>query len=109
MKKTLLLVIVLVCGFASTAMAQKFPDYYPARGFQEVGVIDAVNLGTGRIIIGDIEYQVSSQAVVRSLSSKADSMARLRVGALVGFRLRGGDLITEFWLLPKNYNSDRRR
>ena len=108
MKKTALLFVALACGFASTAMAQKVPGYYPEKGFQEVGVIDGVEFGNGRIIIDDIEYPVSSQALVRSFSSKDDSMARLRVGALVGFRLQGG-VITEFWLLPKNYDSDRRR
>lgn len=104
MKKTALLIIVMACGFMSTSvMAQKFPAYYPQTGFQETGVIDAVNLGKGRIIIGDIAYRVSPRVLVRSRSSKEDSTARLRVGATVGFKM-SGDMITEFWLLPDNYN-----
>jgi len=103
MKKTVLLIIVMVCGFMSTsALAQKFPAYYP-KGFQETGVIDAVYLGKGRIIIGDIAYRISPQVVVRSRSSKEDSALRLRVGAMVGFKL-SGNVITEFWLLPDNYD-----
>jgi hypothetical protein len=103
MKKTILLIIVMACGFMSThAMAQKFPSYYPEKGFHETGIIDLVNLGMGKIIIDDSSYRISPQAVVRSLSSREDSMARLRVGANVGFKMTGG-VITEFWLLPANY------
>jgi len=104
MKKTALLIVVMACSFMGmSAMAQKFPSYYPAEEFPETGVIDVVYLDEGLIIIGDISYQVSPQAVVRSLSSKEDSMARLRVGTNVGFKLSGG-VITEFWLLPANYD-----
>ena len=103
MKKTVLLIIVMACGFMSTqAMAQKFPSYYPEKGFNQSGVIDDVNLGMGEIIINDSVYRVSPQAVVRSLSSREDSMTRLRVGANVGFKISGG-VIKEFWLLPANY------
>ena len=102
MKKTFLLCIFLVCGLMSTpAMAQKFPGYYPDE-FPEVGVIDGVNLNAAKIRIDDSVYRVSPDAVVRSRSSKEDSMSRLRVGAKVGFRARGG-VIVEFWLLPRSY------
>lgn len=104
MKKTALLIAIIACSLMSiSAMAQKFPSYYPAEGFPKIGVIDVVYPDEGRIIIGDISYQVSPQAVVRSLSSKDDSLARLRAGANVGFKLSGG-VITEFWLLPKNFD-----
>ena len=88
---------------STLAMAQKFPSYYPEKGFNETGIIDGVNLGRGEIIIDDSVYRVSPKAVVRSLSSKEDSMARLRVGTNVGFKARGG-MITEFWLLPASYD-----
>lgn len=102
MKKTILLIIVMACGFISThAMAQKFPSYYPVE-FPESGIIDDLNLDMGEIIIDDSVYRVSPRAVVRSLSSREDSMTRLRAGANVGFKMTGG-VITEFWLLPANY------
>ena len=105
MKKIVVLIIVIACGFMSTqAMAQKFPSYYPEKGFNETGVIDHVNLGRGEIIINDSVYRVSPQAVIRSLSSKKDSMTRLRVGTNVGFKMSGG-VIREFWLLPANYRN----
>ena len=73
MKKTVLLIIVMACGFMSTqAMAQKFPAYYP-KSFQETGVIDAVNLGKGKIIIGDIAYQVSPQVVLDRVRTPSTS------------------------------------
>ncbi len=100
MKKTVLLIVVMACSFISmSAMAQKYPSYYPAE-FSEIGIIDAVNIGKGKILIDDSAYQISPEAVVHSLSSSEDSVARLRVGAKVGFKLRGG-VITEFWLLRK--------
>ena len=103
MKKTILLIIVMACGFMSShALAQKFPSYYPEKGFNETGIIDRVNLRMGKIIIDDSTYRISPKAVVRSLSSREDSMARLRAGANVGFKMTGG-VITEFWLLPANY------
>jgi opacity protein-like surface antigen len=103
MKKTFLLIIVMACGFMSShAMAQNFPSYYPEKGFNVSGFIDGLNLGTGEIIIDDSVYRVSPEVVVRSLSSKDDSLTRLRVGANVGFKITGG-VITEFWLLPANY------
>ncbi|MGB5511169.1 MAG: hypothetical protein WBM87_05620 [Woeseiaceae bacterium] len=102
MKNTILLIIVMASGLMSThAMAQKFPSYYPAE-FAETGIIDDLNLGMGEIIINDSVYRVSPQAVVRSLSSREDSMTRLRLGANVGFKMSGG-AITEFWLLPASY------
>lgn len=107
MKKTFLLILVIACGFVSaSAMAQKFPSYYPAE-FPETGIIDAANIGVGKILIDDSAYKIAPDAVVRSLSSREDSMARLRVGVRVGFKIRG-DTITEFWLLPAK-NGQRRR
>ena len=103
MKKTVLTFIVIACGLMSTpAMAQKFPSYYPAE-FPQVGVIDGVNIGAGKIWIDDSVYRVSSKAVIRTLSSEEGPLTRLRVGANVGFRSRGG-VIVEFWLLPRNYD-----
>lgn len=108
MKNTVLLIVALACGFMSmSVMAQKFPSYYPAE-FPETGIVDAVNIGKGKILIDDSVYRISPNAVIRSLSSKEDSLVRLRVGATVGFKMSGGT-ITEFWLLPENFGQSRRR
>lgn len=108
MKKAVLLSIILACGFTGTALAQKFPDYYPSEGFGETGPIDWIDLSAGKIVIDDSNYRISPNVVVRSLSSKEDSLARLRVGTNVAFKSRGG-MIIEVWLLPDNYSSKRRR
>jgi len=109
MKKTLLLSLVIAYAFASTAIAVTLPGYYPAEGFQRTGKVDAVYADEGRIVIGDISYQISDSVIVRSLSSKNDSLLRVRKGRLVGFRTSGGRVIEEVWLLPGNYKSRARR
>ena len=109
MKKTLFQVLAIAFVLMSTAIAADFPSYYPEKGFQNTGRVDAVYAQDNRIIIGDISYQMSTSVVVRSLSSKNDSLARVRTGAHVGFRLGKRQLIEEFWLLPGNYDSPRQR
>ena len=109
MKKTFFLVLAIAFVFTSTAIAAGFPSYYPEKGFQNTGRVDAVYAEDNRIVIDDISYQMSTSVVVRSLSSKSDSLARVRVGAYVGFRTARGDVIEEFWLLPGNYKAPRRR
>jgi len=105
MKKTLSLILVVAFAFMSTAIAAKLPSYYPSAGFQRIGIVDAVYPDEGRIIIGDISYQMSSSVVVHSLSSYRDSLSRVRKGANVGFKMGSGRVISEFWLLPGNYDS----
>lgn len=109
MKKIFFPVLAIVVVFMGTAFAQGFPSYYPEKGFQNTGRIDAVYAEESRIVIDDISYQVSASVIVRSLSSRSDSLLRVRPGAHVGFRVSRGDLIEEFWLLPGNYDSPRRR
>lgn len=109
MKKTLFLMLVIAYALTSTAIAANFPSYYPAKGFQNTGHVDAVYPKEGRIVIGDMSYPMSMSAVVRSLSSKNDSLARVRQGAHVAFRLGNGGVIVEFWLLPSNYDASKHR
>lgn len=109
MKKTFFQFLAIAFVLMSTAIAADFPGYYPEKGFQNTGRVDAVYAGDNRIIIDDISYRMSTSVVVRSLSSKNDSLARVRTGAHVGFRLGKRQLIEEFWLLPGNYDSPRRR
>jgi hypothetical protein len=109
MKKTLLLILTIAFAMTGTAVAQSLPSYYPAKGFQRTGIVDAVYADEGRIVIGDTSYTISPAAVVHSLSSSSDSMARVRKGRRVGFKTVGADVIKEFWLLPSNYKSRTRR
>ena len=109
MKKTLLLIAVIAFSISSTAIAATFPSWYPTEGFQRTGIIDAVYIKESRIVIGDTPYQMSESVVVHSLSSRSDSMARVRKGARVAFKLGSGRVIEEFWLLPSNYDASKRR
>jgi opacity protein-like surface antigen len=109
MKKTLLLIAVIACALASTAIAATLPSYYPAEGFQRTGIVDAVYIKEGRIVIGDISYSISESTVVHSLSSYSDSFSRIRQGARVAFKLNSNRVIAEFWLLPRNYDASKPR
>ncbi len=101
--------VLLMIAVAPAALAQGLPDYYPKEGFKRTAVVTAVYPDEGRIVIGDLEYRMNSRPIVRSLSSRYDSMARIRPGAHVAFRIGENREIVEFWLLPKNYTGGRRR
>lgn len=103
MRKIRLLILMVTFAMAGTAVAASLPGYYPAKGFPNTGRVDAVYAEEGRVVIGDVSYRISDAVVVRSLSSKNDSFARIRQGVLVGFRTNGRQVIEEFWLLPGNY------
>ncbi len=109
MKKTLLLILTIAFAMAGTALAANFPAYYPAKGFPNTGRVDAVYAEEKRVVIGDISYPISDSVVVRSPTSRNDSLARIRKGVKVGFRTKGESTIVEFWLLPSNYKSRTRR
>lgn len=89
---------------AGTALAQDFPSYYPADGFERVGVIDAVYLEEQRIVVGDVPYVLSDDLIVHSPQSYNASRAHLRPGRVIGFEPNGGEVLTRIWLLPDNYN-----
>ena len=109
MKKTLLLILTMAAAMAGSAFAANFPAYYPAKGFPNTGRVDAVYAEEGRVVIGDISYQISESVVVRSPTRRKDSLARIRKGVRVGFRTKGESTIVEFWLLPRTDESRRRR
>lgn len=107
-KKTIL---GLLCALlvTTTSIAQNFPSYYPKEGLQRTGRIDAVYMEENRIVIGDIPYQMSESPIVHSLTAYSVSIARLRPGAMVGFKEGQGRILNEFWLLPANYDPRERR
>lgn len=100
---SLAILMLAVCG---SATAQRLPGHYPDR-FQRTGKVD--DLQESRIIINDIPYTLSESVVVHSLSAPKVSVARLRRGILIGFRLGGNRRIVEIWLLPYDYDESERR
>lgn len=107
--KKILFTLMIACTLTGTAIARDLPGYYPAEGFQRTGTVQAVYAGENRVVIGDISFRLSKTVVVHSLSSKNDSLARLRIGARVGYTMGKGRIITEFWLLPRNYKRSKKR
>ena len=108
-KKTIYTLIATIF-LAGTAMAADLPSYYPADGFQRVGVLDSVQLDRQVIIISDIPYSLANSLIVHSTSAYSVPTSQLRIGSKIGYKMaRSGRLITEIWLLPNNYKSPRRR
>lgn len=107
MKQIRRLILLIAFAMTGSAVAANLPGYYPANGFPNTGRVDAVYAKEGRVVIGDISYVVSESVVIRSLTSKNDSFARVKQGVLVGFRTGKGRAIEEFWILPGNYDSER--
>ncbi len=104
--KKLTLVLLLLAG---NALAQSLPAWYPSEGFRQHAVIDYVYLEERRIVIGDSNYRLAESFTVRSMSSSNDSVARIRPGVRVGFKMNSAREITEFFLLPANYRDRRSR
>ena len=103
-----LAMVALLC-LAGAATAQTLPSYYPSQGFQRTGIVDAVILQERRIIVNDIPYALSDNAVAHSLNSYSVPLSQLRVGSTIGFRTVGQKQIVELWVLPRNYNRRGRR
>lgn len=98
---------LLLLLFGGAAFAQSLPNYYPKGPLVQTAVVDAVYPDDQRITIGDITYKMNPRPIVRSPSSSYDSMARIRPGVRVAFRLDVNDEIVEFWIYPKNYRLRR--
>ncbi len=109
MKKTLALLLFTAFAFAYPALADGLPSHYPPEGFNRTGTVDAVSFADNTVIINDIPHRISKSAIVHSLTIKNVSLARVRPGILVAFRMGDNQEIEEFWLLPANYNRSGRR
>lgn len=109
MTRTTLFALLLGCALATTAIAQNYPAYYPKDGFGRAGQIDAVYLDDNRVVIDDVQFKLSTDVVVHSLSSYSVSKSVLSPGTKVAFKVGGDRTITRFWLLPRDYDTKRRR
>ena len=102
-------VALALLWIAGSAIAQSLPAYYPSEGFQRTGRVDAVLADTRKIIINDIPYVLSDNAVVHALNSYSVPLSRLRSGNTIGFRTSGQRQVTTIWILPDNYARRGRR
>jgi hypothetical protein len=95
--------LVLGCAFvAGMTCAQD-----AGSDIRRAGTIDELDLGANRIVIDDMEFQVSESLVVRATNGSTASTARLRTGISVEYRQAGERLIVELWLLPITYAARR--
>ena len=102
--KTLITIVVLALTLTTAAFARDLPAYYPADELRRAGTIDDVNLAENRIVINDIPYRFSDDALIHSVHAYSVSKTRLRPGTLVAFKVGSGQSITTFWLLPRNFD-----
>lgn len=108
MKKITVMIAVASMMASSLAIAA-FPAYYPKEGFQSVGIVDDVQLKRQVIVVNDIAYSLADSVIVHSPNSYSVPASALRIGSRVGYKMaKGGGLVTEIWLLPKNYKDPRR-
>lgn len=102
--------IIVALLVATTTAYAAFPAYYPKEGFQRVGTLDDVQLNRQVIIINDIPYSLANSFIVHSPRAYSVPATRLERGGLVGYKMASsGRLITEIWLLPRDYENPKRR
>jgi hypothetical protein len=110
MIKRITIVLLAALFLGQPSLAQELPSYYPADGFQRVGMLDDVQLQRQVIVVNDIPYTLANNTVVHSTSSYSVPMSELIAGQQIGYKMSSsGRLITEIWLLPRNYKGSRRR
>ena len=110
MLKKLSYTIIVALLVATTTAYAAFPAYYPQGGFQRVGTLDDVQLHRQVIIINDIPYSLANSFIVHSTSAYSVPATRLERGGQIGYKTSsGGRLITEIWLLPRDYENQKRR
>ena len=110
MIKRTIIVLLAALFLGQPGLAQQFPSYYPADGFQRVGILDGVQLQRQVVVVNDIPYTLANSTIVHSTSSYSVPLSELSVGMQIGYKMSSsGRLITEIWLLPRNYQSPRRR
>ena len=110
MIKRIAIVLLAALFLSQPGLAQQLPSYYPADGFQRVGILDDVQLQRQVVVVNDIPYTLANSAVVHSPSSYSVPMSELSVGLQIGYKMSSsGRLITEIWLLPSDYKSPRQR
>ncbi|MCW8908721.1 MAG: hypothetical protein OQL28_15895 [Sedimenticola sp.] len=100
---TRMLSIFLMLGFASSALADRLPHYYPDR-FDSVGTVDSMDARGNSLVVGDVLFRISPKIKVHGLRSQNVTMGWVKPGTRIGFSIQGVYL-TEVWVLPNNYGT----
>ena len=101
-------IVILAMLFAATPLlAQGFPSYYPAEGFQRTGLVDAIYVDENSIVVNDMQLELSTSVVVHSLTAYRVSVSQVRSGARIAYKSGSDGTIVEIWLLPASYRDAR--
>ncbi len=88
------------------ASAHELPEYYPA-GFQLVGTIQRIDTSRNLLVLDDVRLPYSPNFKVHTLNTEFGTIHDLRPGLKIGVKMlparNGQFLISEVWVLPKDY------
>jgi hypothetical protein len=77
----------------------KMPDFYPADGFDGMGLIDDIAVRDGMVVINDTEFSLSPYAEYHTPSFKNAPGALFKQGDKVGYILDSEKNITSMWII----------
>ena len=77
----------------------KMPDFYPADGFDGMGLIDDIAVNNGMVVINDTEFKLSPYAEYHTPTYKNAPGALFKQGDKVGYILDSEKNITSMWLI----------
>ena len=77
----------------------KMPDFYPADGFDGIGLIDDIAVNNGMVVINDTEFKLSPYAEYHTPTYKNAPGALFKQGDQVGYILDSEKNITSMWLI----------
>ncbi|MFZ0255140.1 MAG: hypothetical protein WAN46_05770 [Gammaproteobacteria bacterium] len=98
---------LLLCLFLEIARGQALANESSA-SFGRTGILDRIDVNSRQVVINDLLYYLTDRVVVHTVNQQYVTLAHLRVGDVVGFRVIEADdsrkLIPEIWMLP---NTDK--
>lgn len=102
----LILSFLAMLNIGNTSAADtNLPSYYPS-SFQHEGFLREIS-GDGTLMISGIQYNLSPNVLIHSLTTEHSSRFALNEGQEVGFTAsRDTRVITELWILPKDSVKD---
>jgi len=105
--KTRILVALVLNLLAGVASAAGLPKYYP-EAFEYMGMLQRLNVEQGTAVINGTSFRLSNNLQVHTLDSQFGTVHSLKTRLPVGCKTvrdpTGRRLITEIWLLPKDYS-----
>ncbi len=96
--------LFLLMLFSLSISASGLPDYYPEKLNHMQGNIDDIDIRSGRIIINDMQWKLSMNVKVHSMTTEFSSVQVLKKGMYLAFKvdtINGKSEIAEIWILPK--------